>query len=53
MNHGLRLLFLLAHLTELFSGQDYLASINVSQRKRVKAGGRYVEPACRIILPES
>lgn len=35
MNHGLRLSFnILASLTELFSGQDYLASIDLSQRMR-------------------
>lgn len=44
MNYGLHRLFLLAYLTELFVGQDYLARINLSQRKRErrqvgKAGG--------------
>lgn len=40
MNYGLHRLFLLAYLTELFVGQDYLARINLSQEKeRVKAGG--------------
>ena len=35
MNHGLRLSFnILTYLTELFSGQDYLASIDLSQRMR-------------------
>lgn len=53
MNQVLRLSFnILAYLTELFSGQDYLVGIDLSQGR----GERYLVEiklvqACRITLP--